>query len=368
MNVHISFRTFAIFALGIIALILLWNMSGIILTFFLAFILFAALKPFVDKLEDRGWKRGFAVLIVYLSLFVGVVVLFIFIANQSVLQVRSFVSEIDFNQEYLISQIARISPELSEQLDTVLIDLEKNLSDPAFLQSLGSNEYFQNLFSSLSVIGTQGFRLLGGVFGGLFSLFIVFFLSIYMIMPRQNFYISILNLFPKEIEDWIEPLMIKIQSGLGAWVGGMITLMLTIGVSTYFIILLPSIFIVDYKLVELAFLIALIAGVLEAIPNIGPLLTFGIIVVFAILVGSPFLVIVYIGISFFLLQQAEALFLVPAVMKKAVDIHPILSILAVLTGFELSGSPIGALLSIPIAGILQIIILDLLVRWKQSYK
>ncbi|RMD77141.1 AI-2E family transporter [Candidatus Dojkabacteria bacterium] len=364
MNVNISLRTFLVFAFGFFLVWILWNISGIILTFFLSFILFSTLKPIVDRLEDLGWKRGVAITFIYLTFVFVLMFAFYFIVNQTFVQAKNFLVNLNLNQEYIISQVSSISPNLGSQLSFLLENLQVALSDPSFLSSLSSSEYLGAVISSLSIVGGQGFRLLGGFFGGLFSVFVVLFLSIYMVLPRKNFYLSVLRLIPKKFEEALIPILEKIQMGLGSWVVGMIVLMLFVGLSTYLIILLPSFFISDYKLAQLAFLIALIAGILEAVPNIGPLLTYLITILFAVLLGSPFGVLVYISVSFFLLQQAEALFLVPTVMKKAIDVHPIVSILAVIIGFDLTGSPIGALLSIPVAGTLQIITLEVLKYWR----
>jgi len=353
-----------VFAFGFFLVWILWNISGIILTFFLSFILFSTLKPIVDRLEDLGWKRGVAITFIYLTFVFVLMFAFYFIVNQTFVQAKNFLVNLNLNQEYIISQVSSISPNLGSQLSFLLENLQVALSDPSFLSSLSSSEYLGAVISSLSIVGGQGFRLLGGFFGGLFSVFVVLFLSIYMVLPRKNFYLSVLRLIPKKFEEALIPILEKIQMGLGSWVVGMIVLMLFVGLSTYLIILLPSFFISDYKLAQLAFLIALIAGILEAVPNIGPLLTYLITILFAVLLGSPFGVLVYISVSFFLLQQAEALFLVPTVMKKAIDVHPIVSILAVIIGFDLTGSPIGALLSIPVAGTLQIITLEVLKYWR----
>src|SRR5690606_33097477 len=63
-------------------------------------------------------------------------------------------------------------------------------------------------------------------------------------------------------------------------------------------------------------------------------------------------------ITFTLIQQFEALFIVPLVMKRAVDVDPIVVILAIIAGLNL-GSVLGAILSIPIVVIIKIIINEL---------
>jgi predicted PurR-regulated permease PerM len=118
-----------------------------------------------------------------------------------------------------------------------------------------------------------------------------------------------------------------------------------------------------YTLGKYALLIALIAGLLEAVPNIGPTITLIITLIIAIASGGSIPILIYIIIMFMLLQQIEALFLVPIVMKKAVNLHPIVSILGVLGGFSVAGV-LGALLSMPVLSVFQIVFVEILKYYK----
>ncbi len=340
-----------------------WQIIGIVVTFFLAFILFSTIKPVVDYLEDKGINRSVAITLVYLSIVLFFLIGFYFITSQSWIQIKFFA------QQYLnsINQFASddaMSVGILGSVNSVLQSINKDLNISDLLNIQNYTDLFKQLVTSLSDIGFQGFRLIGGVLGGFLSVFMIMFLSVYMVGTRKNFYEDLVVLLPIKHRTFILDVIKKIQDGLSAWVKGMLLLMLSIGVGTYIIILIPSLFLPEYKLASLAFLLALIAGLLEAIPNLGPILTYIVAVIFAIITGSPVAIFVYITVSFFLLQQAEAILLVPVVMKKAIDIHPIVSILSVLAGLEITGSPLGALLSIPIAGTVQIIILEVISNYK----
>jgi predicted PurR-regulated permease PerM len=116
--------------------------------------------------------------------------------------------------------------------------------------------------------------------------------------------------------------------------------MIFIGLATY--IFLSLILKVKYGL-----LISLIAGLLEAVPILGPIVTliFASMIVF---LENPSYILPTI-IFFILLQQLENHFLVPLVMRKALTLNPLLIILGILIGAKI-GSILGIIIIIPILG------------------
>src|SRR5690606_23207442 len=111
------------------------------------------------------------------------------------------------------------------------------------------------------------------IFGGVISVFVMIMVSIYMIMNRENVYKGLLHLLPDKYEKKFIPMVENIQQTLGAWLNGQIVLMLLVGAITFVLIWLPGLFVADYRLDEYAVVIALIAALLEALPNLGPFLT-----------------------------------------------------------------------------------------------
>ncbi len=129
-----------------------------------------------------------------------------------------------------------------------------------------------------------------------------------------------------------------VESRLGLWVRGQLTLMAAIGIATgvaYSLLGLPS-----------ALLLALIAAITEAIPIVGPLLGAIPAIVIAATV-SPQLALVVAGV-YVLLQAIEGNVLVPYVMRNAVGISPFLVLVSLLIGGSVGGF-VGALLAVPVA-------------------
>jgi predicted PurR-regulated permease PerM len=131
-----------------------------------------------------------------------------------------------------------------------------------------------------------------------------------------------------------------IRRKISFWFLGQIILMIFIGFTTY--IFLGLVLKVKYSL-----LISLIAGILEAVPILGPIvaLIFASMIVF--LENTSYILPTII--FFILLQQLENHFLVPLVMKKALSLNPLLIILGILIGAKIGGI-LGIIIIIPILG------------------
>lgn len=340
-----------IFLLG---LYFAYQIRGVLFLLFIAFIINAALRPLVDRLEKRFKSRGIALTAVLFGVvFVFGAIFFVILSAlvHQVTQIIETVNSRDFqgNVNYFYESFPILKNLISlDELNTFFASFSSN-------GTLNAGSVFTLVLQNISVVTNQGLSIFGSVFGGIVSIFVTIMVSIYMIMNRENVYKGLLRLLPEKYEKKFIPMAENIQQTLGAWLNGQIFLMLLIGAITFILIWLPGLFIADYRLDEYAVVIALIAGLLEALPNLGPFLTLGIALVVGIFTGATFGVLIYIVVSFFLLQQFEGIVIVPTIMKKSIDLHPVLSIAAVIAGFDLAG-PMGALLSIPIVATLQLLI------------
>lgn len=174
-----------------------------------------------------------------------------------------------------------------------------------------------------------------------FSLFVSFVaivaFTVYLLFDFQSIRVSIIKLFHKEERKAAQKTMNEIERKLGAWFRGELILMTIIGFMTFVGL---SILKVDYALA-----LAVIAGLLEVVPTMGPIISAvpAAIVGFAI---SPTIGFATIGLAI-LIQQLENQVIVPKVMEKAVGQSPIVTIVVLLIGAKLFGV-IGALLAVPV--------------------
>jgi predicted PurR-regulated permease PerM len=156
------------------------------------------------------------------------------------------------------------------------------------------------------------------------------------------------SLVPKRYQDFVVQLINKIQRKIGKWLKGQLILSLIIGVLSYLGLLILG--------VKFALVLALIAAIGEFIPYIGPVIS-AIPAIFLAFVQSPIKAL-FVLILFIVIQQLENHLLVPKIMQKAVGLNPIISVVALLIGFEVGGV-IGAVLAIPVATAISIIIKEM---------
>ena len=180
--------------------------------------------------------------------------------------------------------------------------------------------------------------------GQILTLVTLLIFTFYLIAGHDRVKTFVLSFFSKGDYKDMEVFVDRVEEKLGAWLRGQIFLMFLIGVFTFIGLVVLG--------VDFALPLALIAGLLEVVPIIGPIVSSipALIVAAAI---SPIKAL-SVAIYYLLLQQLEGNLLVPRVMKKAVGVDPLVVILALMIGARLAG-PVGALISVPVATILVIV-------------
>lgn len=156
---------------------------------------------------------------------------------------------------------------------------------------------------------------------------------------------SLLLLIPTGHRDSTRELISAIETKVGAYIAGQGILCLIIGVMA----------LIAYSLIGLPYVLvlALVAGIMEAVPLVGPLLGAIPALLVAVSLGPD--KVVYVIIATVIIQQLENSLLVPRVMRKAVGVNPFVSLLALFALSSLLGIA-GALMAIPIAAIIQLLL------------
>ena len=159
------------------------------------------------------------------------------------------------------------------------------------------------------------------------------------------------SILPKRHHEYVGSMLIKMQHKVGQWLIGQLVLMLFIGVLSYIGLLVFG--------VKYALLLAVLAGVFEIVPYLGPVAA-AIPAVFFAAVDSPTKGLLILAF-YLLIQRVEHLVLVPKIMQKTTGLNPIMVILALAVGFTVGGIA-GGLLSIPVAAALNTLLSDYLER------
>lgn len=159
-----------------------------------------------------------------------------------------------------------------------------------------------------------------------------------MLIDRNRIGKSVPGLLPENYKEKGILTIHLVEEKLGAWLRGQVILSLSIGLITWIALTILGI--------PFALPLAILAGFLEIIPTLGPIIA-AIPATIVALAISPVMALTVIGV-YTGIQIAENNFLVPKIMQKAVGLNPVVIIIAILIGGNLMGVA-GALLSIPFA-------------------
>jgi predicted PurR-regulated permease PerM len=243
---------------------------------------------------------------------------------------------------YIAPNIANQAEQLQETLPRAVEELQSDLRQYAWgAQLLDYIEEADPLGTAdTGEIIARARIVVGGLFGGLIGLLIVLFIGIYLAASPTMYREGFIRLVPLERRKRARDVVAACVVTLKRWLIGRILLMIVIGLITGL-----GLWALD---VPLALVLAILAAILEFIPNIGPILA----AIPALLIAwteSPQLAL-YVFLLYFVIQQVESFVLTPLVFRETVKLPPVLTILA-LIGFGLILGPLGVLLATPMMAV-----------------
>ena len=189
---------------------------------------------------------------------------------------------------------------------------------------------------------------LTGVVGGLFALFTVLILTFYIMVEADALRRTMLHLFAPKARSRVAAASAAITLKVSAWLGGQLLLGGIIGATSALGLWLLG--------VPFFYVLALISGIGELIPVVGPILA--AIPAVAVAASVSFNKVLLVIVFFVIQQQFENHVLVPKVMERQVGVSPVTVIVALLIGGSLLGI-IGAILAVPTAAILQVVFTEI---------
>ncbi len=314
----------------ILAVFFLFLVRHLVIIFIVALILATLINPLADMFARRRIPRALAVLLIYIGL-IGL----------------------------LAFTLTLLIPPLIEESGQLL----KN-SSGYFKDFVGKISYFQESGWAKNLIGEGDvgagalqanfpkalsgfFATVTGFFGGIVTLILILVLAFYMVVEEGALKKFFRDIAPLSYQPHLVGLVTRAQNKIGLWLRGSLVLGIVVGTLVYIGLTILG--------VKYALVLALLAGILELIPYIGPP-TSAIPAVFLAFAQEPikglFVLIMYI-----IVQQLENHILVPKIMKTVVGINPIVSILSLGIGFSVAGI-LGALLAIPTATAASVFVSD----------
>jgi len=309
-----------------------WFIRDILVVFFVALLLAALIDPFATWFVKHRIPRSVGVLVVYVALAALVTLSLVMIIPPFVQQLAG-----------LGSSLAASFGDARGAIDSLV----------TYSEQYGLSNNLIDSFSSVQQGFTEGltgvFSTVAGIFGGIATLILVLVVAFYMVVEEQDAKRLFRHLAPKRYQPYLIGLAGRMQEKLGHWLRGQLILMVFIGMLTYVGLLILR---VDYALV-----LGIFAGIAEIIPYAGPIISAvpAILVAFTI---SPVKALI-VAAMYLAIQQLENGLLAPKIMQKSVGLNPVVSVFALMVGFQLGGI-VGALLAMPVATVLAVLMSDLI--------
>lgn len=309
-------------------------LAPIVITCILAYIL----SPIADFLSTHlRLRRTWAVLIIYLALIAVLIIV-------PALFIPSLIDQIENFVEGLPTLIQALNEFYEQPL--VFRDFTLDLAD-VYEQA---NNSLEGVLNSLA---TQTISILTNVFSAVVWMFFILVTSFYMVRDSATIKRWAEEVTPPAYRADIRQLQARIAASWNAFLRGQLILMIIIGLvvgASMTVIGLPN-----------AWLVGLLFGILEFIPNIGPTIATVPAVLIAYIQGSTVLnisngwfAIVVLAINF-VIQQLENNYLVPRIMGQSLNLHPIVVLIAAIIGAHIAGV-LGILLAAPTVATLRILV------------
>src|ERR671912_578325 len=323
------------------AFFLLWKVKTFVGWFVIALFLAAVLSPAVNWLERRFRliNRPLAIGLTYVGVLVAlllVVGIFVPVLTDQINGFIKFVTTAANAPEGPTEYIEGLAKDnglggLFQRFSDQLDELRKQLRG-----------VLQNLLSASGQIAV-------GVAGALAALATVLTLTFFLLLGSERYVNTGVGLFPERHQPLVRRLLSQSAGAFSGYITGNLAISVICGITTFIVLLILG--------MPYAAPLALLVAVLDLIPLVGATLGGALLVIVGLFVEPWKAVVLLVFVLIY--QQVESNFLQPMVYSKAVQLNGLVILIALLVGGQLLGIP-GALLAIPVAEIIRIVVTELL--------
>jgi predicted PurR-regulated permease PerM len=312
---------------------LIFHFYQVVFILFIAIVLGTVIRPLANWLSQRGLPRAASVLLIYLVLLVLLAGFLWLLFPVIFAQTATITREVPVFYQSFREGMLQSSNQFVVRLGVVL---------PATLPGLNAIPVApdgENVVASAEQIWLYTV----GAAQVLFIFIVILVLTLYWALDGPRILKSVLLLAPQGQRDSLAELITAMEAKVGYYIAGQALLCLTIGILAliaYTIIGLPN-----------ALVLALAAGVMEAVPMVGPAL--GAVPAGLVALSIAPTKVIWVVVATIIIQQTENSLLVPRIMKRAVGVNPFVTLLSLFAFGSLFGVA-GALMAIPMAAIAQL--------------
>jgi predicted PurR-regulated permease PerM len=318
-----------------LTLVLLWAVYLVrdaLLLIYVAALVAIGFSPIVTAIERRRMAgrhrlpRWGAILLIYLTLIGALVAVGLMVVPPLVMQAQEF----------------------WDQVPVLLRRGQQWLMDRGLLtQQITVRDAVEQTAGGTDAVGAL-VRAITGFVGGIFGVLTILILAFYFLVDSASLVRTFVRLFPRGERRRVEDACVRVSTKVSAWLGGQLLLAAIIGTTAAI-----GLWALE---VPYFYVLALIAGIGEMIPVVGPLLAAVPAIAVALSVSPA--TALFVAIFFLFQQQVENHVLVPKIMERQVGVTAVGVIVALLIGGSLLGV-IGAILAVPTAAILQVMFEEL---------
>lgn len=365
-NLHTK-RTVAMLSF-LFFVLMLWFLKTILPIVIVSVLIAFVLNPLVSLLTQRvfiaqdnsGARRGLATLITFLLALFTIIILFLVIIPDLTEEIASFGGQLPaFIQQFEAEIETFLDQPISFGDDTFMLEGEpfipldrieeitgsRDISALLQLDQIDLTAATETFIGSARNLSGPAFSFVGGAFSTLISTIFLVMMTFYLLKDGGMFIQNFIKVVPSDYQADAQRLFEELGHVWNAYLRGQLILSLVMGFAVYFaatLLGLPN-----------APILGLLAGVLEFIPNLGPLIAL-IPAALLALISQSTTIPALSGVTFMfvvifvwtMLQNIEAVVLVPRIMGDSLDLHPFMVILAVLGGAAVGGA-LGIILAAP---------------------
>jgi predicted PurR-regulated permease PerM len=308
----------------------IWGvLQALVIPFIAAIVVSYLLQPVVEILTRRNVPRGAAILIIYLTAIVLLAACFLH-------SIPVFASQ--------LSQLVKDLPGVVAQADRWIDDIARRKDGLPDALRLAVESGIASMEQQIVRFASGMTGLLTGTVNTLFALFLVPFLVFYMLKDGRAIGRAVVRLFPPERREEVRAIMHGIDETLGRYVRGQLLVMLSVFLLTYAGLLMVG--------MPYAFVLALVVGITNVIPYLGPFLGTAPCLLLALTI-SPWLALKVLIVNI-VVQQCEGNLISPQIMGRTLDLHPLAIVAAVIIGGELAGV-LGLMVAVPALAVAKVI-------------
>jgi predicted PurR-regulated permease PerM len=302
----------------IILFYFLYLIRNVIVWLFLGWVIATLLNPWIDILEKKGTPRTISAALIYIGLllFIGLLVYLV---------VPPLASEVAVLSNGFVDYFAQVPNFLSK----IGIDSFASLS------SLSAE-----IQDSLFKVSTNILNVFASLFGSVFAGITIFVLALFISIEDKDIIRGIKLISPKKFEEDVLKKWERARAHVSSWFGSRVICSLCVALMTFIMCV--------FLKIKFALSLAILSGLLNMVPFIGPLISGLVLVLFALTSWSKAIAVIIISI---IIQQIESNILMPIFTKKLTGLSTVFVLVSILIG-GIMGGIVGAILAIPMAGII----------------